>query len=99
MNTNPAQQPTSNIAAAVRAAYPEVPTLPPCQTLYKVDQFAEAEPAYTAAALRNLVFKAEPRESSKGTIPGNGLIECGAIVRCGRKILIHREKFLAWVQR
>lgn len=89
-------QHTSNITAAINAAYPE--TLHR-QTLYTVEQFAAVEPAFTAAALRNLIFKAEPRQSSKGEIPGNGLIDCGAIVRRGRKVMIHRERFLDWVQK
>lgn len=88
-------QHTSTTAAAIRAAYPD---LPQRQTLYTVEQFAAAEPAFTAAALRNLIFKAQPRQSSKGEIPGNGLIECGAIVRRGRKVMIHGERFLDWVQ-
>lgn len=86
----------SDTTAAIRAAFPD---LPQRQTLYTVEQFAQAEPAFTAAALRNLIFKAEPRHSSKGEIPGNGLIECGAIVRRGRKVMIHRERFLDWVQK
>lgn len=81
---------------AGHAAYPEGSPLP---TFYTVAQFAEIEPAFTAAALRNLIFKAGPRQSSKGEIPGNGLIECGAIVRRGRKVMICRERFLAWVQK
>ena len=68
-------------------------------TLYNVEQFTCIEPAFTAAALRNLIFKAKKRCSSKGEIPGNGLIECGAIIRCGRKVMIHRERFLEWVQK
>ncbi len=88
-----AEQHTSNTAAAIREAYPEIPLRP---ILYTVEQFASAEPAYTAPALRNLIFKAEPRHSSKGEIPGNGLLECGAIIRCGRKVIIHRERFLDW---
>ena len=86
-----AQHTSNETAAAVRAAPP--------QTLYTVEQFARAEPAFTAAALRNLIFKAESRHSSKGEIPGNGLIECGAIVRRGRKVMIHLERFLEWVQK
>lgn len=82
------------VAEALRAAYPAAPT----QTLYTVEQFSVAEPAHSPAALRNLIFKAEPRHSSRGEIPGNGLIECGAIIRRGRKVLIHRERFLEWVQ-
>lgn len=84
-----------NETAAIRAAYPDLP--PRQQVFYTVAQFAEVEPAFTQAALRNLIFKAEPRHSSKGEIPGNGLIECGAIVRKGRKVMLHRERFLSWV--
>ena len=94
MNTQTAQHTRNEIVAAIRAAYPETP---PPQTLYTVEQFPKVEPAFTAAALRNLIFKAETRHSSKGEIPGNGLNECGAIIRRGRKVLIHRERFLAWV--
>ena len=86
----------NEIAAAVRSASPEIP---PHQTLYTVEQFAIAEPAFTAPAIRNLIFKAEPRYSSKGKIPGNGLLEAGAIIRQGRKVIIHRERFLAWLQK
>ena len=92
MNTNTEQH--TNNTPAIRSAYPV--TLH--HTLYTVEQFANVEPVFTAAALRNLIFKAETRHSSKGEIPGNGLIECGAIIRCGRKVMIHRERFLEWVQ-
>ncbi len=94
MQTQTAQHINNEIDAAINAAYPENPLH---QTLYTVEQFAKVEPAFTAAALRNLIFKAAPRYSSKGEIPGNGLIECGAIVRRGRKVMIHRDRFLAWV--
>jgi len=94
MNPQTKQHP-SNIAAVVAAANPQNQP----QTLFSVEQFATAEPAFTAAALRNLIFKAEPRHSSKGEIPGNGLIECGAVVRRGRKVIIHRQRFLEWVQK
>lgn len=90
------EQHPSNIAAAIRAAFPEAS---PRQTLYTVSQFATAEPAFSTAAIRNLIFRAEPRHSSKGQIPGNGLLESGAVVRRGRKVMIHRERFLEWVQR
>ena len=82
------------IAAAVRSALPAIPQHP---ALYTVDQFAAAQPAFTPAALRNLIFKAEPRQSSRGEIPGNGLLECGAVVRIGRKVLIDANRFLDWV--
>ncbi|MCG5073048.1 hypothetical protein [Paraburkholderia tagetis] len=70
----------------------------PQSSLRTVQQFSERHPAWTEAALRNLIFKAEARESSRGTIPGNGLIECGAIVRIGRKVLIDEAPFFAWVR-
>jgi len=62
-----------------------------------VAQFSERNPAFTESSLRNLIFKADPRESTLGTIRGNGLVESGAIVRLGRKVLIHEGRFFAWV--
>lgn len=72
--------------------------LSPSYFLRTVSQFSERHRAFTQLALRNLVFKATPRNSSKGEIPGNGLLECGAIIRLGRKILIDEERFFQWVQ-
>ena len=66
--------------------------------LYTVEQFATKQVAFTAPALRNLIFKAETRQSTKGEIPGNGLIECGAIVHIGRKVLIDEDRFFDWVR-
>jgi len=69
-----------------------------CRPVYlTVDQFAERNPAFTRAALRNIIFKAEPRQSSRGEIPGNGLGDTGAIIRLGRRVLMDEAKFLAWV--
>lgn len=65
--------------------------------VYTVRQFSLRNPAFTESALRNLIFKADERQSSKGAIRGNGLIECGAILRVGRKVLIHEERFFTWV--
>ena len=48
--------------------------------------------------LRHLIHHAYTRHSSKGEIPGNGLIEAGAIVKVGRRVLINPEKFFAWVE-
>ncbi len=67
------------------------------QTLFTVTQFASGHPAFSSGSLRNLVFKATSRQSTKGVIPGNGLLESGAIVRLGRRVLIDEAKFLAWV--
>lgn len=67
--------------------------------LFTVEQFATVQPAFTGPALRNLIFRAQPRHSTKGEIPGNGLLECAAVVRIGRKVLIHEQRFLEWVER
>ena len=87
-------QHASEVNAAARTTIADIPQR---QTLYTVEQFAIAQPAFTAPAIRNLIFKAEPRYSSKGEIPGNGLLECGAVIRVGRKVLIDAQRFLEWV--
>ena len=66
--------------------------------LYTVADFPNAYPAFTEPSLRNLIFKAGRRHSSDGEIPGNGLIEAGAIVRIGRKVLIDADRFFDWVR-
>lgn len=71
---------------------------PTAQNLYTVKQFPLAYPAFTASSLRNLIFNAGPRYSSRGEVPGNGLLEYGAILRVGRKILIDERAFFAWVR-
>lgn len=64
-----------------------------------VRQFAQRFPAWTEAALRNLILNAEPRLNSRGErIPGNGLSESGAIVRVGRRVLIDVRAFFGpWI--
>jgi hypothetical protein len=59
--------------------------------LSTVKQFAAKYPAWTEAALRDLIFKSKPRHSSRGIIPGNGL--ASAIIRIGQKILIDDERW------
>lgn len=52
----------------------------------------------TEQALRHLIFKAMPRKNSKGEkIETNGLCECGAIIRLGRKVLIDLDCFDKWL--
>ena len=62
-----------------------------------VAQFARRYPAFSEPALRNLIFKAATRDSSAGVISGNGLVEAGAIIRIGRKVLIHEARFFDWI--
>ena len=80
---------------AIGSAYP---TIQPPAVMLTVAQFADRHPAWTQAAIRNLIHKAESRHSSKGNIPGNGLIEAGAIVRLGRKGLIDEQRFFVWIE-
>lgn len=61
-----------------------------------IRQLSERFPAFSEPAIRNLVFCAKSRQSSKGEIPGNGL-NC-AIIRVGRKVLIDAEQFQSWLQ-
>lgn len=63
-----------------------------------VKQFSANNPAFTELALRNIIFKAQVRQSSYGIIKSNGLVESGALVRVGRKILINEPKFYAWIE-
>ena len=71
----------------------------PGPVFFSVKQFSEKHPAFSCAALRNLIFRATSRKSSRGDIPGNGLVESGAIVRLGRRVLIEERTFLSWVAR
>lgn len=66
--------------------------------LKTVKQFSNANPAFTEPAVRNLIWKAETRPSSRGEIKGNGLLESGAVIRIGRRILIDEQAFFAWVR-
>ena len=87
MQTNTAQQSAAN-ASELSLTYS-----------YKtVEQFSNDNPCFTPSSLRNLIFKANERQSTKGIIAGNGLLEAGAIIRIGRKVLINESKFYAWVE-
>jgi len=52
----------------------------------------------TQGAWRAMIFAADARKTSKGTIRGNGLIEAGAIRRVGRRVLVNPSRFFAWVE-
>jgi hypothetical protein len=52
----------------------------------------------TQAGWRALIFNAESRKTSRGTIVGNGLIEAGVIRRVNRRVLANPARFYAWVE-
>jgi hypothetical protein len=48
--------------------------------------------------LRHYVFKADKRKVDNEIREGNGLHEAGAIIRCGRKVLIDLDGVDAWLE-
>lgn len=56
--------------------------------LLSVRALAERHPAYTERALRALIARRHR----------NGLQVSGAIVRQGRRVLIHERRFVAWAE-
>lgn len=72
------------------------------RTLFTVDEFVKLpEFSYlTKSSLRHLIFNSRPRYSAGGEkIGGNGLVEAGAIIRLGRRVLIDAAKFREWTHR
>jgi len=57
-------------------------------TYLTVKQFSEKHPAFPEGGLRYRIFHAET----------NGLEASGAIVRNGRRVLIHEERFFDWLE-
>ena len=68
------------------------------QNLFKLKNFVGRHPDFlTLPSLTNQVFKAKPRFSTKGKIPGNGMLDFGVIVRIGRNVLIDEDAYFRWV--
>jgi|CXWL01.1.fsa_nt_gi hypothetical protein len=82
-----------NVAQAIKSANSDFPSQ--SRTLLTVRQFSDKHPAFTQGAIRNLIFLAESRKTSRGTIEGNGLNI--ALIRIGRKLLIDEAKFFQWI--
>ncbi len=55
---------------------------------FTVKQLCKRHEAFTEGGIRHLIFHENE----------NGLKESGAIVRMGRRILIHEPKFFAWLE-
>ena len=87
---NQTQQETSPQAFSLNAPLP--------RHLYTLKKFSERNSGFlTLSAITNQVFKAQPRHSSKGEIPGNGMLDFGAIVRIGRTVLIDEDAYFRWL--
>ena len=59
------------------------------RTLLTVRQLAVKHPALPEGGTRWQIFNEET----------NGLAESGAIIRCGRKVLIDEDRYFAWLDR
>ena len=57
-------------------------------SLSTIKQFCNKYPAFTEGGIRDRIFHAET----------NGLKKIGAILRNGRRVLIHEERFFEWLQ-
>ena len=55
--------------------------------LTSVKQFIRKYPAFTLGGMRQLIFNEHT----------NGLAGIGAVVRVGRKVLIHEDNFIEWI--
>lgn len=72
-------------------------SIPQPRVLLSVSQFSERHPAFSQAGIRYLIHCADERDRSKGKLPGNGLKEAGAILKCGRRVVIDEARFFAWL--
>ena len=70
----------------------------PPRRLFTLPKFAERHNSFlTLSALTNQKFKAMPRQSSRGEIPGNGMLDYGVIVTIGRRVLIDEDAYFRWL--
>lgn len=93
MQNNATQQTAVN--TAINTVHQPIEQRPSYKTVY---QFSNDNPCFTHSSLRNLIFKADERQATNGVIAGNGLLEVGAIVRIGRKVLINEDRFYQWIE-
>jgi len=78
-------------SAQATPATPWLATVPVVASIF-------ADAGKTPGAVRMDVFKADDRLNSRGDkIEGNGLSAHGAIVRCGRKVLIDVHRYGNWL--
>lgn len=56
--------------------------------LLSLKAMTQRHPAFTEEALRGLIKRRDR----------NGLKESGALIRAGRRVLIHEQRFIAWAE-
>lgn len=82
------------------------PTIPPTMAapvapnqFVTIKQLALLRPAFTEAALRDIAFKADDRENSRGEIiEGNGSGAAGVWIKLGAKRLADLPAFDRWIE-
>jgi len=61
-----------------------------------IREFSSKYPAWSEAAIRNLIYHSRPRKVYRGRHKANGFNE--VIVRLGYRVLINEEKFFQWLK-
>jgi hypothetical protein len=57
-------------------------------SIFTVKQFAEKHKLFSVPAIRYQILNADK----------NGLSDSGALIRVGRKVLLHEAKYFAWIE-
>lgn len=74
-------------------------TVPLAVRFATISQAAELRPVFSIAALRDLKFKAQDRNNSRGeTIRGNGTGAAGVWVQIGAKVLVDLAALDRWIE-
>lgn len=63
-----------------------------------ISAFVSKRPHYKSEnAIRHEIFMAEPRKNHQGqSVPGNGLKECGALMKVGNRVFISPSRYFAF---
>ena len=68
-------------------------------TIRQLSQIEGYSAVFTEQRLRALLVAARPRLRARGgTLPANGLIEAGAVVRVGQRIYFDLDCFEKWLR-
>ncbi|MHB8495382.1 MAG: hypothetical protein ACYC9Z_10115 [Casimicrobiaceae bacterium] len=92
------QTSTANQSSETDRSIPASTRVPPPRRLFTLPKFAERHGSFiTLPALTNQVFKSRSRHSSRGHVPGNGMLDYGVIVRINRRVLIDEDAYFRWL--
>jgi hypothetical protein len=78
---------------------PNINRLHDLLTLRQLAEVPRFRNVFSEPKLRSLIAAAKPRLSARGgVIPPNGLLESGAVIQIGRRILIDVRLFEGWLE-